>query len=182
MLWRNGAGGLGWNQRPSVGQQLLVGLLKVDGVAMGLRDLEAGLVVKLNPVAFRVEEVHAEGITVADDPVNLDALLLEPMVMLSEIVNGRNDKGNLLDYLRAFRGLFALHQNKFMMFPLGIGTQEAHAPALKVLIGNLQPHYAGVEISLLHDVIGEDTDMSQTVYSWHYQSSLSHVPNDSCSQ
>ena len=78
--------------RPGDIQKLFDACFQIYGIAVGLRDLEPGPVVKLDAVAFRVEEIHAQGIAVADGAFDGYILGLEALVILFQVFNAVDDE------------------------------------------------------------------------------------------
>src|SRR6266581_1422676 len=147
-------------QRLGEREQLRVGLVEVDDLAERLTHLVRSRVVELDPVVLRIVEVDAAGDPVGDRAVDLHALLLEPMVEGTHVVECLHLERDLLHVVRLLPRLPGLHQRQLVMLGVGRRAQKADAP-LQVLVADRQAQDLRVEAPHLRQVVAEEPDVAQ---------------------
>jgi len=60
---------------------------------VGLGHRETGPVVDFDPVAFGIKEIQSEGVSVADDSLDLDILGFQRFLVAAQIIDGGNLEG-----------------------------------------------------------------------------------------
>src|SRR6266550_246131 len=139
------------------------GLGEVDPGEERLPGREAGLPVDLGAVAFRVEEVDAEGVAMADDDVEAHVVGDELLVELDQLGQRVDAERDLLDQQRALAGVghgTAADQLELVVFEVGPGAEEPDTQ-VHVLVGDRETHHVPVELGAQLHVPAEQSEVSQ---------------------
>src|SRR5579885_2043263 len=145
--------------------QVLRRLFKIERLSVRLLRLQSRVPVNLEPVAFGIETIDADRITMGKDDIDSDAVFLEAPVKAEHVFERVAAEGDLLHYARIAAHVAPAAQQEFMMLFVRPRAHENH-PELRILVADREAEDVAVESFFLFKIVDVKPDVPEFVDRW----------------